>query len=580
VSPALREAARRRDAAAWAGLLHAASLVAAFIFLLWVNRLQWFNLDEWAFLTDRHVFSGAGASIWEPHNEHWSSTPVLIYRGLFAVFGVRTYLPYLLVNIAFHLMVVHLVWRLMRRSGVEPLLATCVCAVLAVLGAGWENLIAAFQYQFFGPILFGLLALLVAPERGGLVRRDALVVALLVVGLTFSGTGLTMVVVVTLVALLRRGFRVAAATAAVPAVLYLLWYAAYGKDAGTVRQLPFTTTLEVLPSYVWHGLLSAVDGVTGLGGVGPAALVLLGVAVVRLARPSTRAWAIPLALALGAVTFLVLTGFRRAGVGIGTAAAPRYQYVILVLLFPLAALVIDRWSRASQVRLVMMLGITGLLLLVQTTQLNLHANDWAEIEQEQKDRVVAAAELAREGERFVHQFPSPQFMPNLTIDEVAELDRDGQLPGNVEVTEADLLTARAYLQLDLERRRSVRPREPLPRLVRADGVAAATTADPTCVRLEPVSSDPVVVVEFPVVGSIGVTSARGGSLRASVRDPDGQTGRARPFELPDGERRVLNVTAAGFAVRLRVPADGVTDLCGLQQPLPLPAQSDPGIGAR
>jgi hypothetical protein len=570
VSTARREAARRRDVAAWAGPLHVASLVAAFLFLLWVNRRQWFNLDEWAFLTDRHVFAGDGLSIWEPHNEHWSTTPVLIYRGLFAVFGVQTYLPYLLVNITFHLLIVHLVWRLLRRSAVEPILATCACAVLAVLGAGWQNLTAAFQYQLFGPILFGLLALLVAPERGGLVRRDALVVVLLVVGLTFSGTGLTMVVVVTLVALLRRGVQVAAATVAIPAAVYLLWYAAYGKDASSVRQLSFTTTLEVLPSYVWHGLVLAVDGVTGLAGAGPVLLVLLGLAVLRLARPSTPAWTAALALAFGAVTFLTLTGMRRAGLGVETAGAPRYVYVIAVLLLPLAALVIDRWSSGSQVRLVMMLAVTALLLLVQTTQLNLHANDQAVIEQEQKDRVVAAAELARQGARFVNGAPAPQFMPDLTMDEVEALDRDGKLPGNVEVSETDLLTARAYLQLNLAPRRSVRAREPLPRLVRTQGADAMPIADPTCMRFEPISSDPVVVVDFPVVGSIGVTSARGGSLRASVRDQDGQTGRARPFELPEGDRRVLNVSAAGFSVRLRVAKEGATELCGLQ-PAPVPS---------
>ncbi|MGH8982646.1 MAG: hypothetical protein ACRDY6_02070 [Acidimicrobiia bacterium] len=565
MSPALWDASRRRDAAAWAGPLHVASLVAAFGFLLWVNRRQWFNLDEWNFLVDRHAFAGDGTSIWEPHNEHWSTTPVLVYRGLFAVFGVRTYLPYVLVNVAFHLLVVHLVWRLLRRNGVEPLLATCACAVLAVLGAGWENLTSAFQYQFFGPILFGLLALLVAPERGGLARRDALVAVLLVIGLTFSGTGLTMVVVVALVTLLRRGARVAAATVAVPALVYLLWYLAYGEDASTsVPQLSFTTTLEVLPGYVWQGLVGAVDEVTGLAGVGPVVLVLLGLAVVRLARPATSAWAVTLALAFGAVTFLTLTGIRRASLGEETAGAPRYVYVIAVLLLPLAAMAVDRWSSGSQVRLVMMVGVTALLLIVQTTQLNSKANDWAVIEQEQKHRIMAAAELAREGERFVFQAPVPQFIPNLTIDEVAALDRDGKLPGNVEVSETDRLTARAYLQLDLAPIATLPAREPFPRLVRVDGADVTTTADPACVRLEPVSSDPSAVVDFSVPGAVHVTSERDGELTASVRDHDGNHGRERPFSVTEGEEQVLNVTAAGFSVRLRVPTSGATELCGFQ----------------
>ena len=116
--------------------------------LLWIDRHQWFSGDEWDFLVRRGVLGHSELGLLEPHNEHWSTFPVLIYRALFSVFGVRTYTPYLVMLIVAHLLAAHLLWRLMMRYGVDWLLATGAAAVFMVLGAGWEDLINAFQVTF------------------------------------------------------------------------------------------------------------------------------------------------------------------------------------------------------------------------------------------------------------------------------------------------------------------------------------------------------------------------------------------------------------------------------------------------
>src|SRR5262245_23625838 len=58
------------------GLLLA--LAAALPLLLWWGRDQWFFLDEWEFLVNRRA--GDISSLFEPHNGHWVTVPLILYR--------------------------------------------------------------------------------------------------------------------------------------------------------------------------------------------------------------------------------------------------------------------------------------------------------------------------------------------------------------------------------------------------------------------------------------------------------------------------------------------------------------------
>jgi hypothetical protein len=217
----------RRSPGPAATYLHWASLLVALPLLLWIDRHQWFAGDEWDFLVRRGVLGHSELGLWQPHNEHWSTLPILIYRVLFAVFGVRTYLPYALVLVLFHLLVAHLLWRLMLRAGVDWLVATGAAAVFMVLGAGWEDLVNAFQLTFVASLAFGLLALLVIPEKGPFQRRDAWGWLCIVVSMLFSGVGLTMMLIAAVTTFLRRGWRLALAALSVPGAVYIVWYVAY-----------------------------------------------------------------------------------------------------------------------------------------------------------------------------------------------------------------------------------------------------------------------------------------------------------------------------------------------------------------
>src|ERR1700675_1991519 len=106
----VRRPMRRPDPAA---LFVLAAAVAGPI-LLWLGAGLTFFSDEWAFIEKRSL--GDPSTWFPPHNEHWSTVPVLFYRALVETVGLGSYTPYLALLIALHVLVAGLVFVLVRRS--------------------------------------------------------------------------------------------------------------------------------------------------------------------------------------------------------------------------------------------------------------------------------------------------------------------------------------------------------------------------------------------------------------------------------------------------------------------------------
>jgi hypothetical protein len=70
-----------------------AYLVAAFFLVLFkLSKYMWFNLDEWYFLAGRDATTIDG--LFAPHNEHWTTLPILAFRAMYGVVGLHSYRPY------------------------------------------------------------------------------------------------------------------------------------------------------------------------------------------------------------------------------------------------------------------------------------------------------------------------------------------------------------------------------------------------------------------------------------------------------------------------------------------------------
>ena len=348
----------------------ALEVVAMPLLVAWGHR-GWFNGDDWDFLALRKA--GDIGDLMRPHFGHWTLLPILAYRLLWSIVGLRSYTPYLLLAIAAHVAVAALLRAVMRRAGVGPWWATLAAGVMLSFGTGAENALVAFQITFAGALAFGLGQLLLADHDGPFGRRDwfALVVGL--AGLLCSGIELIMILVVGLVVLSRRGWRRAAFHTVPLVIVYGIWSvtAPAGQStakwkAGSPADVVKFIGVGIRAAFVSLGDYSVIGLLLALVVIAGFALAFRAQGRALLRGPA----AVTVALLVGAVLFLLLTGAFRSGQPAGLAnvggAGPnrarlgRYVYVVVALSMPAVALAFQavgrRW-RAVTIALVVLLAI-------------------------------------------------------------------------------------------------------------------------------------------------------------------------------------------------------------------------------
>jgi predicted lipoprotein with Yx(FWY)xxD motif len=348
-------------------LVFVAVEVAALITVLVLGRHQWFTLDEWDFLAGRNA--GSITDLFRPHNEHWSTIPILVYRALFHLFGLRTYLPYQLIVVLLDLTAAALLRTVMRRAGVSPWVATAAASLFVLFGAGFQDMIWAFQIGFVGSLVLGLTHMLLADHDGPIDRRDYLGLLAGLAGLMCSAIAIPMTIAVGLATLLRRGWGVALLHTLPLAACYAIWWFGIGRSYYHPHGIP--GGLSGLARFVWLGIRSSFESMGQLPGAGIAlgALLVIGLWVAwaradwRMLR--TRA-AVPGALLLGGIAFYVIaaTGQGAFDFGTGFASRSRYLQIFTAMALPAIAVAADalarRWRFLLPVALVLLvLGIPG-----------------------------------------------------------------------------------------------------------------------------------------------------------------------------------------------------------------------------
>src|SRR5262249_40736007 len=293
-------------------LLAAAATASAGLLLAWGSRLT-FLLDDWEFLLYRPGFNAH--SILDPHGEHISIAPVLIYKALQATAGMSSSLPYLMVSVALLVTTGILLFVYLRRR-VDPWLALIGATLVLFLGPAFDDLLWDFQRGFFGSMACGLGALLLLEDENA--RAAAAVCGLLPVGVPFSSLCLPFLAAAAVTLGLRGGRFRGLYVVAVPALLYAVWWAGWGHTAETAVSLH---NAAQTPQFVFDAAAAAVASLTGLvqfgQGPGPgglewgrpllvAALGLGGWRLHRMGRIPRGLW---VALAL-AGTFWVLAGLN------------------------------------------------------------------------------------------------------------------------------------------------------------------------------------------------------------------------------------------------------------------------------
>ncbi len=306
-----------------ARLIVVALAVVAAAAILWLSRGYTFYFDEWDFILSAPDWSWT--SYLQPHNEHPAILFKPIYAFLLNTVGMRSYVPYMAVLLALHALNAVLVFELVRRRAGD-LVGIAAAAVLLVLGAGWEDLLWAFQLAWLASVACGLAMLLILQGRPTTLRLAA-TVGLAAASLMFSGIGVV-VAVVAAVHIAATPERRRDLLWFVPLGIALgAWYVAFGHRGVPPNPPPTPANILLAFPYAAWGLGASVAGITGVEGPPAMAWLVLAAGAVGFAWRQHRPDPLALSVAAGLVTFYLLTGLTRGQLGYQQSASGRYVYV-------------------------------------------------------------------------------------------------------------------------------------------------------------------------------------------------------------------------------------------------------------
>jgi hypothetical protein len=419
--------------------------------LIWTTRGLTFLQDEWDFIQYR--LNWDADAFLRPHNQHLLASDVLVYKSLFAVFGIDSFLPYRLAGIAVHILCTALLFELARRRvGTRP--AALVALPVAVLGCGWYVVINPFNMQWTLSLagLLGSALLLDREDR----RYDVLIALLVLVALVSSSLGVAVAAGVGARLLLTEDGLRRLWTVLVPLAIYGAWYLAYGLDADSAPGYHLTFS----PAFLFNVAASGAGAVAGVplreAGLPLRGLFVVGSHLLVLAMAGLVAWVLArdglrrharLALPLAAlVAFWVLLTISR-----GYAHLPyesHYAYAGAVMLLALAV----ELAPALRLAPVARLGVAAVLVVsvvLNTATLVRHSNDRRHASEVVRAE-VGALERVRGSVPYDYRLDDePGRAPSIVAGPLlASIDRLGSSPG---LGPAELASASAEARAEAER---------------------------------------------------------------------------------------------------------------------------------
>jgi hypothetical protein len=333
----------------------ASLLLAEGLLLLYMGRGLTFFFDDWDFVT--HDYGGGLHSLLVAHVGNISVLPVAIYKVMFHLVGIGSYVPYRAMVVVLHLIIGGLVFVLASRrvARAPALLAT---ALVLFLGAAWEDLLWAFQVGYLLSIVGGVGAWVLLERRDRLGDVGALLCLLVATG--SSSLAIPLLIGVTVELAFRRNWS-RLWIVAVPVVLYALWYLHYGESQVTEG------SLIAAPGFAADLAAAAFGGLIGRGLEWGRPLALLGVlaVAVRLVRPGPVSPRLVGLLAAGLSLWAVTAATR------STISAPetsRYIYLGAVVIVLVGVELLDGIAVSTRVvgvtaGLVGVAAITGLTVM-------------------------------------------------------------------------------------------------------------------------------------------------------------------------------------------------------------------------
>jgi len=550
-----------RDRVSWPGALLGVVVVAQAVYIGWlVHDLYFMWGDDYDFLLLRGTLEGENVGWLAPHDDHWSTGTIAIYRALFSVFGMREYLPYAMVPIIFHLAIVVVLFRVLRLVGVRPWPAVVLPVLLAFFGGGSQAIMWNTTMGTIGALMFGYLALWAGVARGLDPISVRWINVLLILALMMAGPGITAVVLVTAYALVARGWRIAVGVALVPTLVFLAWYIGWGRH-GAKDPLPDSWSYLQIPEYVWKGLVAHLEWLTGIPGSGGVLLLAL-VGVVLWAPAQWRGLRDIAFAGLAAAVFqIVLAASTRLSFGLETFTSSRYAYLTVVLLAPAMALgvallaevrVTPGWLVPSATTFaVLLLCVNGEHLFQQDREMR----KWVTVAN--IGQLKAIRQGAQEGQVVLTPSVNDIINGRFRADLVAQPSAWDELPAG-EPTAANRLDTDGAFFVSVNPIRNGYP-TPTGQVRLGKGWSDDSEFDGGCSWLE--AEDPGAVIEVPL-GDPWTISIDGPMSEISTAvERDGLTGAARVWPVAPDHRAFVSSTVVSGVLLVAVNAAGDYQVC-------------------
>jgi hypothetical protein len=400
-------------------------------YVLWRFRSAWFFGDEWSYIVDRRAAWSNGRygdALFLPHNEHWTTLPILAYSMLFKVFALKSYLPYMVLLVALHGIAVLALHTMLVRVGVGRVAALGGTLLFALFGAGAENLSWAFQIGFVGSITLGLLHLLTAERATDSRWRSVGGPMLGLLNVMTSGLALPMLATVGIMLGIQRRYRSALINVGPAALAYAMWWISYGNKRVSPPSRP-----ELWVGYVEKGVFTTLEETTHLKWMGAVLTVALLIAASRWWKEREQK-SIPLASLIGLVVMFLMLAIGRSSFGVDQAASSRYLYgagalVIGPLLLMTKTLIADTNVRKWVTSVGLILAITG-----NASAVHLFAIGRLEAVHQSKRQILDVARRPDLATLTNDIVPDPTFTPWLRASHLADLVRAGLLPIDEQTT--------------------------------------------------------------------------------------------------------------------------------------------------
>lgn len=474
-------------------------LAVALPILIHLGSHYWFMGDEWAFFVGGSITDPA--VLFRPIQSHWSTLPILIYRALYSVFGLHSYLPFQLCVILLHLTLCCLLRAIMRRVGVGPWIATFAAGAFVLFGPGQQNILQGVQISQVGSIALGFTHLILVDHDGRINRRDWLGLLCGLGSIMSSGLGPPMVAIVGLAAICRRGWRPALFNTLPLATIYVLWWTST-HAAGLADQPP--PPLGILLQWLTFSVSALF---LALGGGYKIVAMALGVLLVAGLMLAWTPLSVPLfrrracllaAMLVGALALQALICTERWKLiwfmGFDVARSSRYLSVYAALTLPALAAAADAVARRWQWLTPVVCALFLIGIGVNTTQFG---NDPARLPQvfnESRAALLAVAYSPLAEQAPADLIPEPNGITGGDVDmEFLLAARDaGRLPPPPVMTAA--LKSQAELRLSMTQHSGLVP----------DSLTCAVYTE--SITLNPATGD-IYRLTTPVLVSLGETGA-------------------------------------------------------------------------